>query len=63
MHINPLHYTIDGLRATIYWDSFDGESLRVLLTSTLITAGFGLATFGLSVAMGSGVFSLRSAKK
>jgi ABC-2 type transport system permease protein len=63
MQVNPLHYAINALRASIYWSAADSERWAVLLTSTVITAIFGTATFGLSVAMASGAFTWRSNKK
>jgi ABC-2 type transport system permease protein len=49
MQVNPLMYTIDGLRASIYWQADGGDHVRVLVISILVTTGFGLLTFALSV--------------
>lgn len=49
MQCNPLHYTIDGLRWSIYWRGVGDGALKSLVVSLLVTALFGLATFGLSV--------------
>lgn len=52
MRVNPLSYSIDGLRATLYWDNAAGaESWSAFATSFVVTALFGLATFAACVAV------------
>jgi ABC-2 type transport system permease protein len=51
MRVNPLMYTIDGLRASIYWNTEGSADPRVLTTSIIVTAAFGLMTFGICVAL------------
>jgi ABC-2 type transport system permease protein len=51
MRLNPMHYTIDGLRASLYWGSIESSGFQSLAISILVTVIFGLVMFGLSVAM------------
>ena len=52
MRANPLSYAIDGLRTTMYWSSSQAtDSFKVLATSVVVTAMFGLVTFAASVAV------------
>lgn len=52
MRANPLSYTIDGLRVTMYWDaSAAPDQVRTFVTSVVITTLFGLVTFAASVAL------------
>lgn len=49
MRFNPLSYSIEGLRASIYWPS--GGSGRSLMIAALVTTLFGLTTYALSVVL------------
>jgi ABC-2 type transport system permease protein len=51
MRMNPLNYTLNGLRASMYWNSDGNASLRAIGISLAVTTGFGLLNFGLSVAL------------
>ncbi len=52
MRANPLSYTIEGLRVTMYWNgSADSDPVRTLLISLAVTTLFGLVTFAASVAL------------
>ena len=51
MRLNPLSYSIDGLRSSIYWTG--QSSWRELALPVLVTGSFGLVTFVVTVFIAS----------